>query len=104
MDEKMEAMVAQLDERIRKLEGDLKRLREAKEVLLSLETGEEPQARARPKKMVDAVEVALREMGHATSAQVIEWLVQYWDEDVKPTSIRSTLSGNKDRFKNDGRE
>jgi len=99
------ALLRELEKRIETLEADLKKLRTAREVVLSMEAGDEPPIRAKPGKLVEAVVLALREIGPAGSSDVIEWLRENWKRDVNPSSTRSTLSGYKGKlFDNDGRK
>ena len=66
---------------------------------------DEPPVHAKPKKLVEAVVVALREIGPAGSGDVIDWLRENWNADVNPSSTSSTLSGYKGKlFQNDGKK
>ena len=105
MTEQAGVVLTQLRRQIEMLESDLRKLRTAEEVLLSLEAASEPLPRVKPKKLVQAVALALKEIGPAGSADVIQWLIANWKADVNPSSVRSTLSGYKGKlFDNDGRK
>lgn len=105
MGRKTDALVRELDRNIERLERDLKKLRGTRRVILALEAPDETPMCPKPKKLVDAVALALDEIGPATSADVVDWLRKNWDPDVNPSSARSTLSGYKGkRFENDGRK
>lgn len=96
-------LLSELRRRIGRLEADLKRLRTAEDVVRSLQTIDDPPLCSKPKRLVEAVAIALREIGPARPAEIIEWLQEHWGSDVNPGSVRSTLSGHRDKlFRNDG--
>jgi len=100
-----DVLLQELDRRIDALEADLKKLRSAREVVRTLETADETPVRAKPTKLVEAIVLALREIGPAGSGDIITWLRKNWNPDVNPGSTRSTLSGCKGRkFDNDGKK
>ena len=98
MPHQTDVILEQLDTQIRKLEANLAKLKNAREVLLSLDMPASSPVQTRPKKLVEAVQQALEELGGGTSGQVVTWLRRNWDPDVKAASARSTLSGATGRL------
>ena len=90
-----------IDNRIESLQKELVELRNARTVLLRLaNAGTSTPGTSVYKKMTlsYAIRQAVGNLGRASTAQVVGWLKDNFDPEVKKNSVRTLLSANKHKF------
>ena len=90
-----------IDNRIDSLQKELIELRNARIVLMRLANAGTSSHGANVYKNMTlsyAIRHAVGTLGRASTAQVVGWLADNFDPDVKKNSVRTLLSANKHRF------